>query len=176
MKDVNKKVSTPFSIERISILQDVESIPEQTLKDTSWVLIYSNTDDREAKVFVFNNDEMPEDYQYASFKEWAELSIDDLVETEQLKLGGRYDQDIIVEKMNFSLDSEGKEEGDGWSRLSTRDGYSCQVVHVYNGGINQENLEKKVAICNQSCGNVISDYCDDRAYEAELQRERLFRP
>lgn len=170
------KKEIPYKIEKLPIFEDGnETVPEQVLKENSWVLILSGTDMNESKVYIFNNDEMPEDYKYGSFKDWAELSIEDLSIKYELNSDGTYGK-IHIDPINVKVNAQGKEDADGWSRLDCREGYNAQVIHVYNGEVTQENLQSKVNLCHSCCGSVISDYCDDMAYEAELQRERYFRP
>ena len=170
------KKDIPYKIEKLpSLVEATEQVPEQTLKENSWVLILSGTDMKESKVYVFNNEEVPDDLQYASFKDWAELSVDDLSIKYEFKSDGRFGK-IHIDPFKFKINAQGKEEADGWSRLDCTEGYNAQVIHIYNGEVTQENLQSKVNLCYSCCGDIISDYCDNMQYQEELQRERYFRP
>lgn len=170
------KKEIPYKIEKLPVFEDArEPIPEHTLNENSWVLILSGTDMRESKVYIFNNEQMPEDYKYESFKDWAELSIEDLTIKYKLNSDDRQGK-IHIDPIEIKVNAQGKEDGDGWSRLDCREGYNAQVIHVYNGEVTQENLQSKVNLCHSCCGSVISDYFNDMEEEAELQRNRYFRP
>lgn len=168
-----------YSIERALTIKDEPKIPEQTLNDTSWVLISSKLNG-ENKVYVFNNDSMPEDYQYADFADWATLSVDDILMAEPKIKESKYSRRNSEEHtsdLKFYINSEGKMDVDGWSKIVIdEDGISCHVLHFYNGGVNMDNLQSKVALCQSSCYDCVSDFYDDKAHEAELDRERRFQP
>lgn len=171
MKNTEKKQNY-----ELANLIDVEGnpFPPQELNEQTWVLIHSNSSG-ESQVYLFNNVGKSEDDTFTSFKEWAECAIEQVFEDTISKNVNK--GQVHIEKSTFSKDDNGMDSHNGWSCMEIGDqGINVDVIHCYNGGINETNLNKKVNICYECCGSVISEHYDDLAHKAELERERWFRP
>lgn len=168
-----------YTIERMITLRDNPEIPEQILNENSWVMISSKLNG-ENKVFVFNNETMPESYQYADFNDWATYSAEDISATEKTSNKERFPRISPVEystPLNLFINKDGKQDADGWSNMVIDDdGISCHVLQFYNGGVTADNLSSKVKMAMSSCVDVVSDYSDGVSYDKELERERRLQP
>lgn len=137
---------------------DVSNEALENLNDKSWVAIISEYDSHESQVIVFNNEQAPDNFCYSDFKEFGELMIGEY---------GKHKHPDVTYGTNLHQYSGIKLD---------REGLECQVIDIYNGGITKDTIQKFVNENHSGMKNVISDEVDAQEHQAELARERRFRP
>ena len=127
-------------------IQGLPGIPDgdkHELNDKSWVVLVQNSDENQVQVYIFNNEQAPEDYKYADFKDFAELTLDDFAKLNKTE---KHIQENIAQYTGTEVN---------------RQGIHALCIDIYNGGLDKQGLDKAVSEIISGTQEVLKDVYED---------------